>query len=218
MDTEERSADRATGAESPRQIALALAIVLGLGAALRLPYLDYGLPGTVYVDSFRFVYEAKSLSLATGSWAPDDVLYPGLLKLILAWIYGTFGVHGTTWMHLVPRLLATLCDLGTIATLFVLFRRIGGLLPATVGAALYAICIIPITSARVETADCMVTFFMLAALTVLTQARLKPIHFVIGGLLVGCATGTKFSGAFALLAVLIGVVLRARQKIGRAHV
>ena len=195
---------------SRRQVALALAGVLALAAALRLPHLGYGLPGTTYVDGFRFVDEARKLA-ADGAYEPDDFMYPGLLKLLLAMIYGAFGVEGRAALYLVPRLAATAFDLGTVAVVFALARRLGGLRAAILAAGLHAASIIFVTSSRVESADAALAFFLTAALAATFVRRVRLLHCTGAGLLVGLAIGTKFSGVYGALALVFGGVLAVRQ-------
>jgi 4-amino-4-deoxy-L-arabinose transferase-like glycosyltransferase len=192
---------------------LVLAAVLLLATSLRLPYLQYGLPGTTYVDAFRFVDEASRLAKSP-SFTPQDYIYPGFLKLLLALIYGAFGIEDATWLYLVPRILATVFDLGSVALIFVLAQRLSSTYGGVVAASLHAVSIISVTSARTETADSMLTFFMTAALVCLTTHQPRVFHLVIGGLLVGCAAGTKYTGAYGFVLVPPVFWLAARGSLG----
>jgi 4-amino-4-deoxy-L-arabinose transferase-like glycosyltransferase len=203
--------DGGSRAPSSGSLALSLGAVLFLAAALRLPFLDYGLPGTTYVDAFRFVDEARSIASGDGPFTPQDYVFPGLLKLVLAVVYGAAGVSSRHGLYLAPRILASLADLGTVALVFALARRLAGAYGAVLAAALHAVCVIAVTSARTETADAALTFFLTAALLVLTSAELRPIHFLLGGLFIGCATGTKWSGAYGLCLLPAAAWLHARR-------
>jgi 4-amino-4-deoxy-L-arabinose transferase-like glycosyltransferase len=194
-----------------RRLALALGSVIVLAAALRFPHLGYGLPGTTYVDGFRFVDEARAMATSTDGFQPSDFMYPGLLKVLLAFVYGTFGIESKTWLYLTPRVLSALFDLGTVALVFGMARRVSNLYGATLGAALHATSIILVTSSRVETADTTMTFFMTAALFLLTGPKIRPVHFIVAGVAVGCATGAKYSGVYAGLALLFGAILAWKQ-------
>ncbi len=190
---------------------LALATVVVVAAVLRFAFLSYGLPHTPYVDAFRFVDEAKSLSTATGNWTPDDYMYPGLLKLLLAAIYTVFDVESRTWLNLTARILASLWDIGTSACVFLLARKLAGAYAALVAGLCYALCVIAVSSARIETADTMLTFFLTATLLVMTRKKLRGYDFLLAGLLVGCAMGTKYTGIYGGLSVLFGAVFYLQQ-------
>jgi hypothetical protein len=78
------------------------------------------------------------------SFTPEDYVYPGLLKLLLAAVYRVFGVEGRAWLYLAPRVLASLFDLGTVALVLALARRMTRLYGATLAAALHAVSIVAI--------------------------------------------------------------------------
>ena len=190
---------------------IALSALLAVAALLRLSYLAHGLPEAPYVDSFRFVDEAQSLLAGGDGWIPDDFMYPGMFKLILATCYGAFDVESRLWLHLIPRIVASVADLGTVMLLFVTVRRLGGAYAAVLAGGLHAVCIIAVTSARLETVDSLLTFLLMAMVALMTLPRLRFTHFLLAGVLLGCATGTKFTGVYGLLPLGYGVVTYAWQ-------
>jgi 4-amino-4-deoxy-L-arabinose transferase-like glycosyltransferase len=190
---------------------IALSALLVVAGLLRFSFLGHGLPETPYVDSFRFVDEALSLLAGGDDWIPDDFMYPGLFKLILAILYRLFEVESRLWLHLVPRIVASVADLGTVALVFAIVRRLGGVYAGVLAGALYGACIIAVTSARVETVDSLLTFLLTATVAVMTRPRLRLVHFLLAGLLLGCAAGSKYTGIYGLLPIAYGVVARARE-------
>ncbi|MEZ4441859.1 MAG: glycosyltransferase family 39 protein [Polyangiaceae bacterium] len=190
----------------------ALLLVVLLAAALRLPFLGYGLPELPWVDAFQFVGEAQRLAQGTGPFEPNDFMYPGLMKLLLASIYAFFDVVEPASMHLTARLVSATFDLGTTALLFVVARRHLSRLGAMAAASLYAVAILPIASARLETTDTMLTFFLTAALMVATRpGKLGGRYFALVAALVGLAMGAKLSGLYGGLALLAVTWLAWRE-------
>jgi hypothetical protein len=211
-------ASPADGLDERARRGLTLAGVIAVGAILRVVYLDYGLPEVGYVDAFRFVDEARGLADAEEGWRPFDYVYPGLLKLLLATLYSLLDIDGRYGMHLTARVIAALADVGTLALLTALALRMRGVAAALLAAGLYAVCVVAVTSSRVEASDTLLTFFLLAAFTLATSERHDRRALVFAGALVGAAAGTKFTGALGGLALLAGAWLQLSAGVERKRV
>lgn len=192
----------------------ALTLVVAVAAIARLWHVAYGLPEAPYVDAFRFVTEAQRLAFDSRGFDPIDFMHPGLLKVVMAVLYGTFDVHEPVAAHVVGRLVCAACDLGTVVAVFVVGRRFGGRLAGMAGGIVYASCVVAVTSSRIITTDTMLAFFLTLSMAVMTKERIRGIDFLLAGMFVGCAIGTKMTGLYGGLSLLTGAVIGGRDQLG----
>lgn len=111
------------------------------------------------------------------------------------------GADRNTFDHLtiVGRLLTALLDVGAVALLYLLGRRLFDPVVGLLAAAFLALDVLHIQLAHFWTVDPYLTFFALAAIYCLVLALDHPRFFWPGAVFVGLAVGSKFAGIFLLL-------------------
>ncbi len=195
--------------------ALALALIIGGALALRLFGIDWDQGQHLHPDE-RF------LSLVLGDIRPVD----GLLTYfdqaasplnpsnhgVAFFVYGTFplflvewltrltGLQGYDQAYLVGRAISALVDTGTVILVFVLGRRLLGIGPALLAAALMALAVHSIQLAHFFAVDTFSTFFATAALLFLVRwsdAR-HPRDLGLFAIAAGLAMASKLSAALLL--------------------
>jgi 4-amino-4-deoxy-L-arabinose transferase-like glycosyltransferase len=188
-----------------------LGATLLAAAALRGYGLDSGLPRVVHADSFMYVGEATRM-LAPGPYAPDTFFYPYVYMDVLAALYWLLDLGTTYARHLAARATSSTFSLLLIALVYVAVRRQVSTRAAIFAATLTALCPVLLTSARSETTDAALVFFMTAALLLAGTLPTRPSRWLALGVLAGLAAGTKYTGAFVLpFVALAGGVLAWRS-------
>ena len=131
--------------------------------------------------------------------APDYAY--GHVPLYLLALVGRF-FHSTDWL-LVGRAVAALFDLGTVALVFALGRRVYTEEVGFLAAFFVALMVLHVQQSHFYTADVLSTFFVLG--TLLFAARLTESGGAwdarLTGMWAGLALGTKFSSALLILPV-----------------
>lgn len=189
----------------------ALVALLAVSAAVRFYRLDVGLPHIVWVDSLRFIQTAVDLSHGLAA-KPIDMIFPGFYTVLLAALYRLLGDLGSYGLYLTARVVSAGAGVVVVGLTFALTRRLCGRPGATVAAALACCCVVSVTFSRIETAETVLLLFLTGALIVALDARPGLGRWILGGLLAGCALGTKFSGGYVLVFVVVGTGLAAYQK------
>lgn len=214
-----------------------LSAILLLALGLRLAAIDYDLPDIYHPDEPAVIRISREM-FATGDLNPHFFDYPSLIFYTNALAYtplylggrltGAFDdradilplqsvAMGTTRAPqpaavLLNRSISLAMGVGTVALLYfigcALFNRPDvGLLAAL----LLAVAPNPTYHSRIVTTDAMVTFFimltMLMAALIFRQGRTR--HYLLAGLAVGLAAGTKYNGAMVALVVPLAHFLRA---------
>jgi 4-amino-4-deoxy-L-arabinose transferase-like glycosyltransferase len=214
-----------------------LSAILLLALGLRVAAIDYDLPDIFHPDEPAVIRISREM-FATGDLNPHFFDYPSLIFYSNALAYtplylagrltGAFDdradilplqsvAMGTVRAPqpaavLLNRGLSLLMGVGTVALLYfigrVLYDRPAvGLLAAL----LLAVSPNHTYHSRIVTTDATVTFFilltMLMAALIWRQGRTR--HYVLAGLAVGLAAGTKYNGAMVALVVPLAHFLRA---------
>jgi 4-amino-4-deoxy-L-arabinose transferase-like glycosyltransferase len=119
------------------------------------------------------------------------------------------------------RSVSVLFGTATVAMLYVLLRRIAPAGPAPLlGAAFLAVMPLHVWDSHFAVTDVTLTFWMTASVTAAVWAYQRPSwgRFTLASALAGVATGTKFNGAFATVAIAVAALaalwerrLRVRQ-------
>lgn len=214
-----------------------LSAILLLALGLRVAAIDYDLPAIFHPDEPAVIRISREM-FATGDLNPHFFDYPSLIFYSNALAYAPLYVAGRLTgafdsradilplesvamgtvrtpqpaAVLLNRSVSLAMGVGTVALLYfigrVLFDRPDvGLLAAL----LLAVAPNPTYHSRIVTTDAMVTFFillaMLMAALIWRQGRTR--HYVLAGLAVGLAAGTKYNGAMVALIVPLAHFLRA---------
>jgi len=187
--------------------ALLLLPVLFIGAGLRFYHIDHGLPSVVYVDAFKFVDAARQMVL-TGDLEPRDLQYPGFYTYLLTGIYGLLGINSPYGLHLTARIVSACFGTGLICLTYLAGRRVCAHGGALLAAALTALSITCLTFSRIPATDCVLACFTTAGLWLLTGQEVRPRAFAAAGVCLGLAVGTKFTGLYFGLPLLVAVAVR----------
>lgn len=187
---------------------LALAVALLAGAGLRFYHLDLGLPEVVYVDAFKFVNAARDMA-ASGDWAPRDYQYPGAYTHLLAIIYWITGARSDYAVHLIAQAVAALFGTGLIALTWAAARAACGRGGAALAAALTALSVTFVTLSRIPATDTMLAGLMTTGLWMIARERVGPRQALAAAVCLGLAVGTKFTGLYLGIFMLLAWVVAA---------
>jgi 4-amino-4-deoxy-L-arabinose transferase-like glycosyltransferase len=186
--------------------------------------LGWGLPGRTNLNPD----ENTVLGIVSGlSWHNLD---PG------AYFYGAFFYEacvlartvlravrpgiGEASLVLAYRGISALFGTGTVAVLYLLLRRIAPAGPAPLlGAAFLAVMPLHVWDSHFAVTDVTLTFWMTASVTAAVRAyeRPGPARFALASALAGVATGTKFNGAFATVAIALAALAALRERRARVR-
>jgi 4-amino-4-deoxy-L-arabinose transferase-like glycosyltransferase len=212
---------------------LPLAAILAGGAALRLYGLNWDGGQWLHPDERQIYFVALGLgwpeSLAQ-ALSPASPLNPGFFaygSLPIYLLRLAAGLLAPFWpaagdpdaLQLVGRPLAALFDLGTVLLAYRLARQWGaGQAGGFLAAALTALAVVHVQAAHFYTADVLLTFLVMLALSLaIDVARgAGPARQAALGVAVGLALGTKVAAAPLLLLVPAAYTLRARREPGAA--
>jgi 4-amino-4-deoxy-L-arabinose transferase-like glycosyltransferase len=212
----------------------ALALVLGLAAALRLRGIDYGIPHpTARPDEERLVGRAQHI-FATSDWHPGSFYYPSLPfyldALALHAYYGAKRLLGDyrqpfdflfeiavtrPGLHYrICRRLAAGAGIATVLAVCALslsaYRRENA---ALLAAASLAVCHLHVRDSHFATVDVLMTLFVTLSLVFAVRAVEAPTasNFALAGALAGLAISSKYNAALVLLPIATAAILRWRE-------
>jgi 4-amino-4-deoxy-L-arabinose transferase-like glycosyltransferase len=200
-----------------------LAVILLGALGLRIYGLRWGLPGRIDLNPD----EQTVLSIvARMSWQnldPGAYFYGGffyeacvLVRSILQVLWPGIGEPG---LVLAYRTLSALFGTATVAVIYLLLRRVAPTGPAPLlGAAFLAIMPLHVWDSHFAVTDVTLTFWMTASVTAAVCAYQSPswTWFTFASALAGAATGTKFNGAFAIVAIALAALLALWERRLRA--
>jgi len=202
-----------------------LAVILLGALALRIYGLRWGLPQRSDLNPD----ESTVLQIvATMSWRhldPGAYFYGGffyevcvLVRSMLQTLWPTIGESGLVVAY---RSLSALFGTATVATLYLLLRRVAPTGPAPLlGAAFLAAMPLHVWDSHFAVTDVTLTFWMTASVAAAVCAYQRPgwAGFAVASALAGMATGTKFNGAFATVAIALAALLalwERRLRVGQ---
>ena len=196
-----------------------LAAVLVLAAFVRLDGL--GTPHTYVADEGFYARDGCSYVLHSrrtcgvgGDTTPE---HPPLGKWLIGLGIKLDGFDPSGW-----RIASAIAGILTVALLFALaLRLLASLAAATLAAGLLAVEPLHVVQSRVATLDVFVTLFGVAAVLCWLldrdsgSRRLVPPWRLASGIACGAAVASKWSGALALLAVLVLFAVEQRGRLAR---
>ena len=190
-------------------------LVILIGAWLRFYYIGAGLPEVVYVDAFKFVDNARHI-VRTGFLEPQEFQYPGFYTYLLAVIYRVLGINSDYGFHLTARIVSALFGTGLIYLTYLSALRVCSYWGALLAALLVSISIASVSLSRLPVTDSILTFFMTTGLWILARQSIHLRHFIAVGFCLGLAVGTKFTGIYLALFILITAIscaFRSRNRV-----
>jgi dolichyl-phosphate-mannose-protein mannosyltransferase len=196
-----------------------LAVILLGGLALRVYGLRWGLPGRIDLNP-----DEKTVLQIVGrmSWQhldPGAYFYGGffyevcvLVRSLLQALWPGIGEAG---LVLAYRSVSAGFGTATVAVLYLLLRRVAPSGPAPLlGAAFLAAMPLHVWDSHFAVTDVTLTFWMTASVTAAVWAYQRPsgVRFVLASALAGLATGTKFNGAFATVAIALAALVALGER------
>lgn len=223
-----------------RKVLLIGLCVFVVSLLIRLIGIGWGLPNDLHEQSYHpdepviFGYSQR-VEPAKGKFTPGfynyGTLYLTLLRVStdVASAYGAGPKDSSakeTWMaigrfDLVGRVLSALAGAATVWIVFLILLPRAGMLGSLFGAAALSFAPGHVVHSRFQTVDVLATFFLVVSLYFalrllpsgddpLPDDRLYLRLAVLSGVFAGLSAGTKYTGIFALVALLVVVVLDRR--------
>jgi len=196
-------------ARTPRRALLAILVVAGV---LRFVPLGVSQPRFHHLDEWDFAMSAEQM-VATGDLNPHRFHHPGLYRYAIALAYPVTNLalrpllapEAQRWVpYITGRLLSAAAGVLGVLLAWKLAMRLMGLAGAAAAASVLALVPLHVQFAHIAKPD--TTMAMWVALTLLLAWRIaeKPRRrlYVLAGLCIGFATGSKYNGLVACVAVL----------------
>lgn len=187
-----------------------------LGFAFRLIGIDFGLPLQLHPDEWSQVDIARGM--LAGDLNPHFFRYGSLMLYQLFTLNGALElVSGGAFLssanfYLTARILSAVYGTATIAVVWWLGRLVGQTFVGWVAALLMAVAPEAVRQAHYATVDTALVFWMTLALAFGVWAFEKPSRsFVPAAVAAGLAIGTKYTGAFIVVPLLLLMLLRPRS-------
>lgn len=212
-----RSVDRRPGEDlSPRTARLLLLLALGLGAALRIHGIDFGLPHAYHPDEFRKINTLAKM-LGRGDLDPERYfLHPPLLLYcsyfvarLLAWLT-TLPPRATETLLLAGRTVSCFAGVVTIGLVYLLGREVWDRRTGAYAALVLAVLPLHVTCSRYMKEDVLFTMFLVASSWCLVRyhrsARWREL--CSAAVCVGASIASKYTGLVALLPLAAVPLLR----------
>ncbi|MBI4492551.1 MAG: glycosyltransferase family 39 protein [Chloroflexi bacterium] len=195
----------------------ALAVILLLGAALRLYNVNWDVDQHLHPDE-RFVTMVETaIQLPSGLAQYFDTRTSPLNPYnrgYNSFVYGTYplflvralaeplGMQTYDKIHLLGRMISAVHDLGTIVLVFLIGTHLYGRRVGLLAALLLAFTALDIQQSHFFTVDTYLTFYLAAAFycTLRALESRRPAWYVLAGVAVGLATASKIN------ALLFGIV------------
>lgn len=215
---------------SAARIGLGLSVALGIGLALRLIGVTFGLPAVYNPDEVAIM--SRTLALAKGDLNPHNFVYPSFFFYALAaWIGGYVALalaagqasfesiqsqffRDPTHIYLVGRLLSVISGTLSVAATYILASRISDRTAGMAAAAFLAVAPIPVRDAHYVKHDVPVT--LLTVLALLAIGRLLDVRaqrgrdLVIAAALVGAAASTHYYLVFLVVPLTLAILIADR--------
>jgi hypothetical protein len=190
-----------------------LAVILLGALALRLYGLRWGLPERTNLNPDENTVLGIVARMSWQNLDPGAYFYGGffyeacvLVRSILKALRPGTGEAG---LVLAYRGVSALFGTATVAMLYLLLRRVAPAGPAPLlGAAFLAVMPLHVWDSHFAVTDVTLTFWMTASVTAAVCAYQRPswARFALASALAGLATGTKFNGAFATVAIALAAL------------
>ncbi|MGD2048230.1 MAG: glycosyltransferase family 39 protein [Chloroflexota bacterium] len=211
-------------------------MILIIAFAVRLWGLDFGLPYAYHIDEPRYLHSAVGI-IQSGNLNPGWFYQPSLYIYLITVIIGGYYVFGRLIGQfqstddlfrppysfdgqidlpnefLLARLLTVFFGVATVLLIYFVARRWMGKFGAIVSALLLAVSIFHVQSSHFIATDVPVAFFIVLSLyaagRIVDGGNLG--HYVLAGLAIGLAVGTKYSAYVIVIPVLLAHLVAWRK-------
>lgn len=197
---------------SKRERGLLAVILLG-ALALRLYGLRWGLPERIDFNPDELTVLGIVADMSWQHLDPGAYFYGGLFYevclLVRSILWVLWPGIGDAGLVLAYRSVSVLFGTATVAVLYQLLSRVAPSGPAPLlGATFLAVMPLHVWDSHFAVTDIMLTFWMTASVTAAVCAYQRPSRawFILASALAGLATGTKFNGAFATVAITLAAL------------
>jgi 4-amino-4-deoxy-L-arabinose transferase-like glycosyltransferase len=204
-----------------RREPILLGVILLAGLALRAYGLRWGLPARTDLNPDESTVLGIIGRMSWQNLDPGAYFYGGffyeaclLARTILRALWPGIGEPG-----LVLAYRSVSVGFATVAALYLLLKRVVPSGPAPLlGAAFLAVMPLHVWDSHFAVTDVTLTFWMTASVTAAVCAYQRPGwgRFAIASALAGLATGTKFNGAFATVAIALAALAALWERRVRA--
>jgi len=196
---------------------MAVVVVLLASAAVRFYRLDkphgYIFDEVYYAKDAKAIVDGRLGPKTDYHWMPGDEVswpHPYYGKLAIAVGVALFGNDEFGW-----RFMAALAGLATICVVYPLARRLGLRREwALLALVLAAVDFLGIAQSRIATLDVFVGFWSVLTIYLAlryVQSRGRLLWLALTGVSAGLALGSKWSGAFAIVAAIVLILLLWRR-------
>ncbi len=197
----------------PRREWAWLAVILLGALALRVYGLRWGLPGRIDLNPDESTVLGIVGRMSWQHLDPGAYFYGGFFYEVCVLVRSILralrpGI-GEPSLVLAYRGVSALFGTATVAVLYLLLRRVAPPGPAPLlGAAFLAVMPLHVWDSHFAVTDVTLTFWMTASVTAAVWAYQRPgwLPFALASALAGLATGTKFNGAFATVAIALAAL------------
>jgi 4-amino-4-deoxy-L-arabinose transferase-like glycosyltransferase len=209
---------------SGRLYAILIAIIVTGAFVIRYRGVWFGYPLPVHPDEGWHV-EAALEMLRTGDWNPHYFNYPSLNKYLLAGIYSVlprfeaffFNIPADAFPHfhyyVAGRIFVVLLSTATVYVVYEIGRRLIHPIAGLAGAVFLATSYLHILNSFTVTVDSPVAFWasLAALMAVLIYTKGTDVtYYILGGIAVGCAIGSKYTALVAFAPLAIAHAARTR--------
>jgi 4-amino-4-deoxy-L-arabinose transferase-like glycosyltransferase len=201
-----------------RRIPWILLLLLAAGGFFRFYGLKTGAPYSFHIDEWHILRQGLGM-YRTHNLHPETLEYPTLLYYIpaaFAAIIGFFREPSMYYLQMTGRFTSAAFGTASIWAVYQLGKTCYGKQAGLPAAALFAVTVTAFREAHFATADTINTFFIILAILafvrITTQKSLK--QYLLAGVLIGLAAGTKYNGLLLLLPLLLAHFLRDAPAAG----
>lgn len=198
---------------------IVLVALCGIGLLLRVWGIGWGLPGhtELHPDEHDYVM-THALNVSWSHPDPGFLNYPSFLMYLVALVSGALrhvGIVTADWQaYLVGRWIVALFGAATASACYLLVKEVkGGTVAALLAALWVSLLPLDIWESHTATTDCLMTFWLIMALW--GAVRLMRADgwrdYALAGVLVGLATGSKYPGGIAAVAIPVAALLARRS-------
>jgi 4-amino-4-deoxy-L-arabinose transferase-like glycosyltransferase len=186
--------------------------ILLAGAFFRFYGLTIGFPFEFHVDEW-FVVNKTLEMYQLGTLKPPAFDYPSLVYyhlLACAHVVGLFKQPTAYDLYVLGRTSSALFATITIALVYMTGKRAYGARAGLLASAFYAFTVTAFREAHYYTTDSMNTFFITLGVYFIVRVALGDAtrNYLLAGVAIGLAAGSKYNGAFLLVPLVAAHVLR----------
>ena len=198
---------------------IALAVVIGFGAALRFYGIDFGLPANFHPDEVPKV-NAIMRMVEYGDLNPRYFLHPSFLLYCTYFTNKLLQLFGIGWefrdsAFLAGRIVSALAGSLSLVLLFAIGRRLFGTWSGIMAAAFLAVFPLHVTCSRYLKEDSLLVFVILSVTICVIKAAQEDRKWILllAGFLAGVSAGTKYSGLLSGAIVATAPWIRSKKII-----